>query len=113
MTQPAFRFEPLDSLEPFREQVPILVGVLILTGLDHARRMSSVPGMVISDAVLDRMQSAPPDKQAEIGTEIAVEQIRWIRQNGWSGVYLMSPATHEPIIEVLRAGLDETASSVR
>ena len=64
--------------------------------------MASVPGMVIPEPVFDRMQSAPPDEQAEI----AAEQIRWIRQNGWSGVYLMSPATPEPIIEVLRAGLD-------
>ena len=107
MTQPAFRQEPLDILNPFRDNIPILVGVLILTGLDHARRMAGVPGVVIPETVFDRFQSAPPGEQAAIGTEIAAEQIRWIRQDGWSGVYLMSPATHDPIIDVLRTGLDE------
>lgn len=106
LTQPAFRFEPLDVLSQFRQQVPVLVGVLILTGLDHALRMKDVPGVVVPQTVLDRLAASDdPATQAAVGREMAAEQISRIRADGWAGVYLMSPASHRPIVSVLRAGL--------
>ena len=104
MTQPAFSHETLAVLEPWRLRIPILVGVMILRSLDHARRVAEVPGVVVPPEVFERLGawSAPAD-QAKAGIQIAVEQARWVRQQGWAGLYLMSPASHEPVLEVLAA----------
>ncbi|MBM3960099.1 MAG: hypothetical protein FJ314_10105 [SAR202 cluster bacterium] len=105
-TQPAFRRPALELLEPFRKKVPILVGVMILSGLDHARRMAQVPGVVVPEELLQRMQAFEKiEDQAMLGQELAIEQVQWIRSQGWPGVYLMSPATHRPVIPVLSAAL--------
>ncbi|MEN9974653.1 MAG: hypothetical protein RLZZ282_659 [Verrucomicrobiota bacterium] len=106
MTQPAFHHEPLAVLEKFRSRAPILVGVMVLNGHDHARRMAQVPGVVIPDSVLLRL-AASPDRadQAKIGQEIAAEQIRWLASEGWAGVYLMSSAPGRHTLDVLRAGM--------
>lgn len=104
MTQPAFRWQPLEALDPFRLRVPVLVGVLILSGLDHALRMRDVPGVTVPDEIIVRLAASDDlDTQAAVGREIAVEQIRHIRAAGWSGLYLMSPASHRPVLEVLGA----------
>ncbi|MBI5685936.1 MAG: homocysteine S-methyltransferase family protein [Verrucomicrobia bacterium] len=106
MTQPAFRPEPLDALRPFRSQNPILVGVMLLTSFEHARRVAQVPGVVLPDAILQRLAAAPNlADQAKIGREIAAEQIRWVRSEGWAGLYLMSPAGTAGVLDVLRVGL--------
>jgi len=104
MTQPVFRPEPLAILEPYRESVPIVVGVMILTSLEHARRVGQVPGVTIPRSVLERLETFDsPADQASVGRDIAIEQIRWIKENDWSGLYLMSPSSHRPILDVLRA----------
>ena len=105
MTQPAFRLQPLDIIEPFRAQTCILIGVMILTSLDHARRMGQVPGVVIPDEIYQRLSACEdPGDQGRVGREIAAEQIRWIREQQWAGLYMMSP-NHRPVIDVLREGL--------
>ncbi len=106
MTQPAFRIEALDILSDCRARVPILAGVMILTGLDHAQRVSQIPGVVLPQEIFDRFASFPdPADQALLGIEIAVEQVRRVKSDGWAGLYLMSPGALSPIIEVLRGGL--------
>lgn len=106
MTQPAFRHEPLASLEPFRSRVPILIGVLILTSLDHARRVSQVPGVMVPNTIFQRLSTfEKPADQAKAGQELAIEQIQWVCQEGWSGLYLMAPAGHRPVLETLSEGL--------
>ncbi|MEI6177672.1 MAG: homocysteine S-methyltransferase family protein [Verrucomicrobiota bacterium] len=106
MTQPAFHQAPLAALEKFRSQAPILVGVMVLTGFDHAQRMSRVPGVVIPDSILNRfsaMDSA--EDQTRTGREIAAEQIRHIIKDGWPGLYLMSTATMEGTLEILHSSI--------
>lgn len=106
MTQPAFRPEPLAALDAFRARHPVLIGVMILSSYDQARRVAQVPGVVLPDSILQRL--AVYDQiadQAKAGQEIAVEQIRRVRSEGWRGLYLMSPASHRGVIEVLQAGL--------
>ena len=106
MTQPAFRFDPLEGLDPFRGRTAFLIGVLILTSLGHARRMAQVPGVIVPDSVFARMEKFEGvEDQAKVGEEVAVEQVRWIKEQGWSGLYLMSPSTHRPVLEVLGEGL--------
>ena len=68
--------------------------------------MAAVPGMVVPDEVLARLaRYDKAEDQAAAGAELAAEQVQRIRREGWSGVYLMSPASHSRIIDVLRAGL--------
>lgn len=102
MIQPAFRFEPLDVLEPFRFEVPILVGVMVLTSLEHARRVGDIPGVVVPDAIYSRFgRYNLLEDQAKVGREIAAEQIAWIKEHDWSGLYLMSPASFKLAVELL------------
>jgi homocysteine S-methyltransferase len=106
MTQPVFHHEALRVLEKFRGRVPFLIGVMVLSGFDHAQRMARVPGVVIPDAILQRFPAtASTDDQARIGREIAAEQIRHFAREGWAGLYLMSTATMAGTLDILRAGL--------
>ena len=106
MTQPAFHYESLAALAPFRQQCPILIGVMILTGFEQARRLAQVPGVVLPDAILQRLAAkSEPADQVKIGQEIAIEQVQWVIREGWSGLYLMSPGSTAGIHAVLQAGL--------
>jgi len=65
-----------------------------------------VPGVVLPDVVLQRLAATPNlADQAKIGREIAAEQIRRVRGEGWAGLYLMSPAGTTGVLDALRAGL--------
>ena len=60
MTQPGFAWEPLEVLSEVRQSVPVLVGVLVLTSLDHALRMRQVPGVVVerrAGAAMDALRA--------------------------------------------------------
>ena len=106
MTQPAFRHEPLDILEPFQGNIPILVGVMILSSLKQAERVAETPGVLISSSVFDRLAAfSETQDQAKVGRAIAIEEVEWVRTPGWSGVYLMSPAAFRTTTEVLEAAV--------
>jgi len=105
MTQPVFRYEALDRLEPFRPQVAILVGVMVLTGLEHARRVAKIPGVSIPSDFIDRLAAyADPADQAKVARDIAIEQARWVKRQGWAGLYLMSSGLIQLTLDVLQAG---------
>ncbi len=62
--------------------------------------------MVIPNTIYERLGAyKDPADQASIGKQIAIEQVQAVRRAGWSGLYLMSPATHHCVVEVLRTGL--------
>ncbi|MDW8344482.1 MAG: homocysteine S-methyltransferase family protein [Verrucomicrobiae bacterium] len=104
MTQPAFRFEPLGCLERYRDRMRILVGVMILSNLDHARRMAQVPGVVIPETILNRLAAyEDPSDQGKVARDIAVEQALWVKREGWAGLYVMAPAGGAAIFDVLAA----------
>jgi len=104
MTQPVFRNETLEIMEPFRKEVPIVVGVMVLTGLEHAKRVAQVPGVTIPESVFERLgRFDSAEDQAKEAQEIAMDQIRWIKEQGWPGLYLMSPASHAKVIDILKA----------
>jgi homocysteine S-methyltransferase len=106
MTQPAFRHEPLGPLAKHRGQCAFLVGVMILSSLEHAQRVRQIPGVVIPDTILARLgRFDRPADQAKVGQAIAVEQCRWVRRAGWEGVYLMSPGGSAAVLSVLQAAL--------
>ncbi len=107
MTQPTFDYKALAALTTYRDQVPIIVGVMVLRGLEHARRIAEVPGVVVPQEVFAKLAAyADPADQAKAGVELAAKQVRQARADGWSGLYLMSPAGHQPVLEVLKRGRD-------
>ncbi|MBI4306804.1 MAG: homocysteine S-methyltransferase family protein, partial [Chloroflexi bacterium] len=105
-TQPVFRREALAILDSVPTRPPILIGVMILGSLEQAQRMAQVPGVVVPDDLLDRFgKYESPEDQLKLGQEVAIEQIKRIREQGRPGIYLMSPASHKPVIPVLKAAL--------
>ena len=106
MTQPVFNLNAFVNMEAHRAKVPIVVGVMVLKNLQHAQRIAQVPGVSVPEDIFARLQQfTTEDDQAKAGIELAAEQARWIRAEGWSGLYLMSPGSHQPVREVLRQGL--------
>ena len=102
MTQPTFRLESLNVLEPLRRRVRVLVGVRVLTSLEHAQRIAQIPGVVVPHSVYDRLGAfSSTDDQALAGRDLAIEQALWVKEQGWAGLYLMSPASFRTAMEVL------------
>jgi methionine synthase / methylenetetrahydrofolate reductase(NADPH) len=105
-TQPVFHQGPLGLMDEARKRVPVFAGVMVLTGLDHARRIAQTPGVVMPHQVLDRIgRFEHLEDQAKACVQLAIEQVRQVRRQGWSGLYLMSPSGHEPVLDILRSGL--------
>ena len=106
VTQPAFNLEALKNVQEYRAKLPIVVGVMVLRDLQHARRITQVPGVTVPEAVFTRLHQYESEAdQAQAGIEPAAEQARCIRREGWAGLYLMSPSSHQPVLEVLKQGL--------
>ncbi len=71
---------------------PVLVGILPLYGLRHANFLhNEVPGIVIPEAIRQRMEAAGTDGPQE-GVRIAIELIEQIRP--WAGGVYIMPAFH-------------------
>jgi len=94
LTQPVYQPDEAAAFLDFYEgqygalQAPILAGVLPLYSLRHATFLNNeVPGVSISENLLDRMRAAR-DRAAEEGVRIALELVEQMRH--WaSGIYLM------------------------
>jgi homocysteine S-methyltransferase len=111
-TQPVFRRAALDILGPFRGKVPIMVGVMVLYGLEHANRIAEIPGVVVPPEVLRKLaRYDSADDQARVGQDLAIEHARRAREDGWQGLYLMSPSSHRPVLPVLRAAFGGPAKA--
>jgi methylenetetrahydrofolate reductase (NADPH) len=89
-------------------EVPILGGVFVLRTAKVARYLrDQVPGIEVPDAVIDRMESVPPERQGEEGVRIAIELVRELREmSGIRGVHLMGIRNEAAILRVIEeAGL--------
>ena len=76
-TQPVFDESALDKIEPFRQDVPIMPGVLVLNGLDHARRMALTPGIRIPEFVFSRLERFDqPADQVKEARSLAADRFR-------------------------------------
>ncbi len=90
------------------EKVYILVGVGPLRSAKAAEFMRArVPGVWIPDALMDRMNKTPKNRQAEEGKQICIEIIQQVRQIvGVHGVHVMAYRQEETVAEIIhRAGL--------
>ncbi|MGB9920451.1 MAG: methylenetetrahydrofolate reductase [Moorellales bacterium] len=87
------------------KRAAILAGVTPLKSAGAARYMQSVPGMIVPDAIIERMKKAS-DPKAE-GVEICVEQIQRLRSiEGVAGVHIMAVMWEEIVPTIVeKAGL--------
>jgi len=88
------------------KRVPILAGVIPIKSVGAANYMkNNVAGMIVPDALLERVKGAP-DKKEE-GVRICVEMIEHLKTvDGVAGVHIMAVAWEEIVPEIVtRAGL--------
>jgi methylenetetrahydrofolate reductase (NADPH) len=109
VTQPVFDAEAIEqwlgSLEEWgiASKTAILAGILILPSAARGREMrEKVPGIVIPDAVIRRIESVAPDKQRGEAIAVAVEVIGRLRGlAGIRGFYLMTEGDNAAVVEVI------------
>ncbi len=90
------------------ERAYILVGVGPLRSAKSAEwTRTHVPGVVIPDETIARLQGAAPGKQREEGKRICIEMIQQVREvKGVSGVHVMAYRQEELVAEIIEeAGL--------
>lgn len=92
------------------EHAYILVGVGPLPSARIADILRTrVPGVVIPDAVVERMAGVPKEQQEEEGMKICLEIVEQVREiDGVAGVHLMAHRREDLVVEVVRrAGLQD------
>jgi hypothetical protein len=90
------------------DQCPIIAGVILLKSAKMARHLQQhVPGIMIPDTIIDRLDAVPEDKQPEEGMNICIERIEALKQTqGVKGVHIMAIGCAERLAETIdRAGL--------
>ncbi len=90
------------------EQAYILAGVGPLRSPKAAEFMRTrVPGVVIPDAIVERLRKTPRERWREEGIQICVEIIQQVREiEGIAGVHVMAYRQEETVAEIIhRAGL--------
>lgn len=90
------------------ERVYILVGVGPLRSEKAAEFMrNKVPGVVIPDAIIERLRKTPKDKKKAEGKQICVEIIQQVREiEGVAGIHVMAYRQEELVAEIINeAGL--------
>jgi methylenetetrahydrofolate reductase (NADPH) len=90
------------------ERVFVLGGVFVPRSAQAARYLrDQVPGIDVPEAIIDRMEGAPADRQAEEGIAIALEIVRHLRDiPGIAGIHIISIKWEEAILRVVEeAGL--------
>ena len=90
------------------EKVFILVGVGPLRSARGAEFMrSKVPGVVIPDEIVERLQKTPKKQQKAEGKKIAIEIIQQVKEiEGVAGVHVMAYRQEELVAEIIEeAGL--------
>jgi 5,10-methylenetetrahydrofolate reductase len=90
------------------ERVWVLAGVFVPRSARAVRYLrDQVPGIDVPDAVIERIDSVPLERQRAEGIRMAVEIVEQVRQiPGVSGVHLMTIKNEEALVEVVeQAGL--------
>ena len=90
------------------EQVYILAGVGPLRSPRAAEFMRTrVPGVVVPDAIVERLRKTPRERWREEGIQICVEIIQQVREiEGIAGVHVMAYHQEEAVAQIIhRAGL--------
>ena len=87
------------------EKIHILAGITPYKSIGMARYMkTSVPGMDVPDAHIDRLKGVPKEKVAEEGIKIAVEIMQRCKEiKGVAGIHLMAIEWEEKVPEIIQA----------
>ena len=90
------------------QQCPIIAGVVVLKSVAMAQHLrNNVPGMLIPEAILDRLGAEPETNQLSEGMKICVENIQNLKETqGVAGVHIMAIGCEEKLPEIIeQAGL--------
>ena len=90
------------------DRCAIIAGVVPLKSVamaEHLRR--DVPGIMIPDAIIARMEAVPEDQQLNEGIKICIEKIQELKETkGVMGVHIMAIGCEEKLPEIIaQAGL--------
>ena len=88
------------------DKVFILIGITPLKSLKMAQFLSKVPGVVLPDAILSRMEAAeaksnPQDEGVQIALEL-IHRIKMYHHQGVNGIHLMPVGWHEIVPRIIR-----------
>ena len=86
------------------KQAHILVGVGPLRSAKAAEFMrSKVPGVVISDEIVNRLQKTPKERQQEEGKQICIEIIEQVREiEEIAGIHIMAYRQEELVADIVK-----------
>ncbi len=90
------------------DRCPIIAGVVALKSVAMAQHLrNNVPGMMIPDAILDRLGAVGEAQQLNEGIKICVENIKILKETkGVNGVHIMAIRCEEKLPEIIeQAGL--------
>ncbi len=106
-TQGIFDIASLRRFMQYASQFPvkILAGIIVLASAKMARYMNdNVPGIIVSQAVIDELASAEKGKGLQKGIEIAARLIKTIREeNLCCGVHIMAVGNEKVVPDILEA----------
>jgi len=87
------------------DKVYIMAGITPVKTARAAKYMATkVPGMIVPEAVIKRMEGVAKDKAAEEGVKICLETIQEVRQiKGVHGVHIMAIEWEEKVSEIVKA----------
>ena len=83
-----FRFR--DECDRVGITVPVIPGIMPITGYDRIKRITELCGASIPDSLRDRLESSRDDSSAqfEIGVDFAIEQCLGLMREGIPGLHL-------------------------
>jgi 5,10-methylenetetrahydrofolate reductase len=106
-TQGIFDLENLRRFMQYASQfnVKILAGIIVLASARMARYMNdNVPGIIVSQAIIDELSNVEKGKGLEKGKEIAARFIKTIREeNLCHGVHIMAVGNEGIVPDILEA----------
>jgi 5,10-methylenetetrahydrofolate reductase len=106
-TQGIFDLESIRRFMQYASQfnVKILAGIIVLASARMARYMNeNVPGIIISQAIIDELADVEKGKGLQKGIEIAARFIKTIREeNLCHGVHIMAVGNEAIVPDILEA----------
>jgi methylenetetrahydrofolate reductase (NADPH) len=90
------------------DKCPVIAGVVALKSVAMAKHLRrDVPGIMIPDVIMTRMEAVPEDQQLDEGMKICLEKIEELKETkGVMGVHIMAIGCEEKLPEIIaQAGL--------
>lgn len=106
-TQAIYDLDDFSKFMKYARQFPIkiLAGIVLLTSAKMASYMNeNVPGIFVSQNLIDELANAPKGQALNKGIETAGRMIRTLKQNSTcDGVYIMAIGREEVVLDILAA----------